>query len=233
MNKILIIEDDPIVGEMLQMYLSEEGFQVKRVEDSKQGLHELEALQPDIVILDLVLPGVNGAEFCLELRSVSQVPILMISMKTEVAVRIEALESGADDYLCKPFSMKELKAKISAMLRRSGMLQLKENKKALGLELPSLEKEISINTQTRSFYVRNQLVETTFSEFEIMKAFIANPGKVFTREEFISLLSGYDSNVTDRSIDVHIVNLRKKVEFDPKKPMHIKTVWGVGYKFLP
>jgi DNA-binding response OmpR family regulator len=232
MRKILIIEDDPIVGEMLQMYLSEEGFEVKRVEDSEAGLLELETMQPDILILDLMLPGVNGAEFCQALRSISQVPILMISMKTEVAVRINALEAGADDYLCKPFSMKELKAKVSAMLRRSDMLpQLIESNKTIKPDVLISESEITINLQTRAFYVRGQHVETTFSEFEIMKVFLANRGKVFTREEFISLLRGFDSEVTDRAIDVHIVNLRKKIEVDPKKPKHIKTVWGVGYKF--
>lgn len=233
MDKVLIIEDDNMIGEMLTMYLSEEGYAVKRVETGLLGLQELDQFQPDIILLDLMLPDVNGTELCSKLRSVSPVPIIIVSMKLEVADRVDALNAGADDYLCKPFSMRELKARITANIRRTHLIQQTfGTSESLITDSNQDEEIITLDIERRSLYVNKRLVETTFSEFEIMKLFCANRGKVYSREELINTLRGFDSFVTDRAIDVHIANLRKKIEEHPREPKFIKTVWGVGYKFM-
>ncbi|WP_028547976.1 response regulator transcription factor [Paenibacillus sp. UNC451MF] len=228
MHKVFIVEDDIIIGDMLSMYLSEEGYLVHRTETGKEALTLLEDFDPDIILLDMVLPDVSGIQLCGEVRKRSTVPILVVSMKTEVMDRVNALNAGADDYLCKPFSMRELSAKVAAMIRRTYYNHLTKAVEAEGVPAS----QIFLNYEKRSLYVNGQHVDTTFSEFEIMKLFIANPGKVYSREELINAVRGFDSFVNDRAIDVHIGNLRKKIEQDSKQPMYIKTVWGVGYKFM-
>ncbi|OPA77559.1 DNA-binding response regulator [Paenibacillus selenitireducens] len=231
MDKVLIIEDDNMIGEMMTMYLSEEGYSVKRTDSGLEGLLELERFRPDVVLLDLVLPDMNGIELCSKLRSATLAPIIVVSMKMEVSDRINALQAGADDFLSKPFSMRELTARINANIRRTHLyeqLVLQRDHRDVTSEMAEI---IVLDSERRSLYVNQRYVETTFSEFEIMKLFCANQGKVYTREELINTLRGFDSFVTDRAIDVHIANLRKKIEENPKEPKFIKTVWGVGYKF--
>ncbi|GAA4861969.1 response regulator transcription factor [Paenibacillus vulneris] len=228
MHKVFIVEDDIIIGDMLSMYLSEEGYTVHRTESGKEALTLLEEFDPDIVLLDMVLPDISGIQLCGEVRKISTVPILVVSMKTEVMDRVNALHAGADDYLCKPFSMRELSAKVAAMIRRTYYNHQIKNPGAESVT----SNQIFLNYEKRSLYVNGQHVDTTFSEFEIMKLFVANPGKVYSREELINAVRGFDSFVNDRAIDVHIGNLRKKIEQDSKQPMFIKTVWGVGYKFM-
>jgi DNA-binding response OmpR family regulator len=234
MNKVLIIEDDPMIGEMLSMYLSEEDYEVTRAVNGEQGLAKLEAVRPDIVLLDLVLPDMDGTRLCRGIREVSTVPILVVSMRTEVTDRIDALLAGADDYLCKPFSMRELSARITALIRRShypAQTAAAPSEQQPEQAVMKGDKHITLDLERRTVYVDDRLIETTYSEFEIMRLLCANPGKVFNRESLINALRGFDSFVTDRAIDVHIANLRKKIEYEPREPKHIKTVWGVGYKF--
>lgn len=233
----MIVEDDPMIGEMLAMYLSEEGYEVKRSENGTDGLRMTAQFAPDIVLLDLVLPDMYGTEFCTKLRETSLVPILVVSMKTEVSERVNALSAGADDFLSKPFSMRELTARMAALIRRSQfhLHQVAATRDVEPVMSPPVgpQRQVQLDQERRSLYVNGHYVETTFSEFEIMKLFTLFPGKVFSREELINALRGFESFVTERSIDVHIANLRKKVELDPKEPQYIKTVWGVGYKFQP
>ncbi|TDF97118.1 response regulator transcription factor [Paenibacillus piri] len=240
MPRVLIIEDDTIIGEMLKLYLSEEDFVVHRVETGHDSFHALDAFKPDVILLDLILPDVDGAELCSLLRNRTPVPILIVSMKNKVTDRIQALSSGADDYLSKPFSMQELKARIIAQLRRSQTRLSRENLPADAAEAAKPAREaaahlpepwLELDMDRRTLIVQNQPVDITFSEFEIMKLFYSYPGKVFSRDELINAIRGIDSFVNDRSIDVHVTNLRKKIELNPKQPKHIKTVWGVGYKF--
>lgn len=228
MVKVLIIEDDPIIGEMLEMYLSGEGYEVKRAMHASQGRDFVKQFAPEIILLDLMLPDSEGPGFCQELRESSGIPIIVISMRTQVADRIHALTAGADDYLCKPFSMQELKARMMSVLRRTAITVLANS----SAEQPSREVGLRLDTERRAILMDGEAVETTFSEYEIMKLFYRNPEKVFTREELISAVRGIDSFVNDRAIDVHITNLRKKIEANPREPRHIKTVWGVGYKFI-
>jgi DNA-binding response OmpR family regulator len=232
MSTVLLIEDDQSIADMISIYLSEEDYTVHWGADGQQGTKLFSTIEPDVIILDIMLPDTNGMDLCRDFRTVSNVPIMMISAKSEVSERVKALIIGADDYLCKPFSMRELAARTGALLRRSALNQ------AAHVVSPKTEIEldpqsIKIDMEKRCIYLLNHPVETTFSEFEIMKHFWMHPGKVFSREELLNNIRGIDTFVTERSVDVHITNLRKKVEIDPKEPKHIKTVWGVGYKFEP
>ncbi|MFD0711939.1 response regulator transcription factor [Paenibacillus sp. GCM10027626] len=237
MNKVLVIEDDVMMSDMLTLYLSEEGYAVKQAGNGEAGLRQLESFDPDLVLLDLMLPDWDGTELCRIIRQHSCVPVMVVSMKTEVSERVQALRAGADDYLCKPFSMHELSARIEALIRRSKLVGTSASNTLS--EMPFTDQKtaaeeapIRLDTERRLLLVRGVLVETTFSEFELMKLFLAQPGKVFSREDLINAIRGFDSFVTDRAIDVHIVNLRRKVEPNPKEPRYIRTVWGVGYKYV-
>jgi DNA-binding response OmpR family regulator len=232
MYKVLVIEDDVMMSNMLSMYLTEEGYQVSQAFRGDEGLQLAGSVMPDLILLDLILPDVDGIEVCLEVRKTSNVPIMILSMKSEVSERVQALKSGADDYLCKPFSMHELTARAEALIRRSNVIY-GESAVAVAAEAPGMASPemIQLDVERRLLLVRGQLVETTFSEYELMKLFLAHPGKVFSREELINAIRGFDSFVTDRAIDVHIVNLRKKIELNPKEPRLIRTVWGFGYKY--
>ncbi|UKS27469.1 response regulator transcription factor [Paenibacillus sp. HWE-109] len=227
MSKVLIIEDDLSIGEMMSIYLYEEGYQVMRAETGRQGETLFRDFEPDVIVLDIMLPDVDGIQLCTHFRSASMIPILMVSAKSEVSDRVKGLQTGADDYLCKPFSMRELAARLQALLRRSHVFvpptaQTEESSDPI----------VHLDFEKRCLFVQNKLIETTFSEFEIMKLLWQNQGRVYSREELLNRVRGFDSYVTERAIDVHIANLRKKIEVDPKEPKYIKTVWGVGYKFL-
>jgi len=229
LTKILVVEDEKIIGEMISMYLTDENFTVRRVESGREAMDSLLRFDPDVVLLDLMLPDVDGIEVCRLMRQRSDRPILMISMNTKVNERVRALNAGADDYLCKPFSMQELKARIGAALRRYKPAAA-ANETAAALE--ARQSGLELDPQKRLVLVEGRPVETTFSEFELMRLLFEHPGRVFTRDELISMLRGVDSYVNDRAIDVHITNLRKKIESNPKEPQYIKTVWGVGYKLV-
>ncbi|MGO4108901.1 response regulator transcription factor [Paenibacillus sp. YAF4_2] len=229
MNKVLVIEDDVMMRDMLSMYLSEEGYSVRQAGTAEGGLRIVQEFVPDIVLLDLMLPDLDGMEVCASIRERSHVPIMILSMKSEVSERVQALKAGADDYMCKPFSMHEMTARVEALIRRSHFSNT---------EIASAEEvveadfaPIQLDAERRMLLVRGKLIETTFSEFEMMKLFLSHPGKVFSREELINTIRGFDSFVTDRAIDVHIVNLRKKIEQNPREPRLIRTVWGFGYKY--
>lgn len=236
MTRVLVIEDDPIIGEMLTLYLTEEQFIVQRVETAREGKMALSNFQPDILLLDLMLPDASGTELCSEFRRHTSLPIIVISMKTSVNDRIQAISAGADDYLCKPFSMHELKARMYAVLRRTSQ-QSTPSTYTSGATSAStvsttLQQGLSLDLERRTIVLDGEHIETTFSEYEIMKLFYQNPGRVFSREELINAVRGIDSFINDRAIDVHVTNLRRKLEKNPKEPLYIKTVWGVGYKFI-
>lgn len=231
MYKVLVVEDDVMMSDMLSMYLSEEGYDVKQAFTGKEGLQLIDQFMPHLLLLDLMLPDMNGITLCYEVRENSTIPIMILSMKSEVSDRVSALKAGADDYLCKPFSMHELTARVEALIRRS--IRMTSEIKETRFLQPEVDESIQLDYERRQLIVRGQAVETTFSEYEIMKLFLTSPNKVFSRDELISAIRGFDSFVTDRAIDVHIVNLRKKIEQNPKEPKLIKTVWGFGYKYSP
>lgn len=227
--KILLIEDDYVVGDMIAMYLRDENYDVLRIDSGSEGIQQVKEYHPDIIIMDFVLPDANGTEMCTELRSFSSIPIIMISISTNITNRIEALMAGADDFISKPFSMRELLARIIACTRRR---VLHDNQTSEMIDVEESVSSIHINQIQRTIYVNGQYVETTYSEYELLRLFYFNPRRVFTREHLITLLGGEETLVNDRSIDVHITKLRKKIEKDPKNPKHIITVWGAGYKFV-
>jgi Response regulators consisting of a CheY-like receiver domain and a winged-helix DNA-binding domain len=236
MTKALVIEDDPIIGEMLTLYLVEEHFVVNRVETAREGLQAIHTFEPDIILLDLMLPDAAGTELCAQVRDITDLPLIVISMKSAVADRIQAISSGADDYLCKPFSMQELKVRMNAVLRRYSQKPVLTTTSSVAKldhkSLPLSQQGIALDLERRTIVIDGEHIETTFSEYEIMKLFIQHPGRVFTREELINAVRGIDSFINDRAIDVHVTNLRRKLEKNPKEPQYIKTVWGVGYKFM-
>ncbi|MEW9700737.1 response regulator transcription factor [Paenibacillus sp. SI8] len=237
MYKVLLIEDDAMIGDMVSMYLGEEGFQVVRYENGTEGFRAVQQFSPDILLLDLMLPDMDGLELCQQVRETSKIPIMIVSMKNKVVERVHALSVGADDYMCKPFSMHEMSARVHALIRRSKLYQTKRPTAVphTGSGVLLIDREdcvVHLDQDTRSMWVHGDLVETTYSEFEIMKCFVKHPGRVFSREDLLQMVRGFDSFVTDRAIDVHIANLRKKIEDNPKEPKRIRTVWGVGYKFV-
>ncbi len=233
MTKVLIIEDDLIFGEMLRLYLSGENYEVEHAQTAKDALELFRTSGPCVILLDLMLPDADGADLCVTLRGLTDAPIIVVSMKSEVNEKIKVLMAGADDYLCKPFSMQELKARIETVLRRATpQLQAAADASAAA-NAGAPQERIRIDLEKRTIVLDGQHTETTYSSFEIMRLFCQHPGRVFSREELINALRGVDSFVNDRAIDVHVTNLRKKIEINPKEPKHIKTVWGVGYKFQP
>lgn len=231
MDRVLLIEDDDIIGEMVCMYLTEEGFLVQRAHNGRDGLVALREFEPDLILLDLMLPDFEGTDLCNSLRSLTHVPIIIISSNSKVSEKIEAFTVGADDYLCKPFSMHEMKARIQALLRRfKQVLPPEEQLVQQAVTVPLMD--LNINLEKRTLYVRGESVDMTFSEFELIRLLYEHPERVYRREDLINALRGFDSYVNDRAIDVHITNLRRKIEANPKEPKYIKTVWGVGYKFV-
>jgi len=234
MTRVLVIEDDPIIGEMLTLYLSEENFDVQRVESAREGKFSLGTFNPDILLLDLMLPDASGTELCAEFRQLTAIPIIVISMKPSVTVRIQAISSGADDFLVKPFSMQELKVRMDAVLRRTSSLRTVAAARTRDVSNIATEptQGLVLDLERRTIVLDGEHIETTFSEYEIMKLFYQHPNRVFSREELINAVRGIDSFINDRAIDVHVTNLRRKLEKNPKEPQFIKTVWGVGYKFI-
>ncbi|NOU70581.1 response regulator [Paenibacillus sp. LMG 31458] len=229
MIKVLIIEDDIIIGQMISMYFSEDHFEVKQSVNGHDGLREIVQFQPDVILLDLVLPDYEGIELCGAIRRLSLVPIIVISTKNNIKEKVEAFNIGADDYLCKPFSMQELKARIKASLRMAD-IQVPAPGMSEGTE--SQYHDFTLDVERRLIVIKDQKIDITNSEFEIMKRFIHYPGRVFRRDELIDTLYRMGDIVNDRAIDVHITNLRRRIERNPKEPQYIKTVWGVGYKFV-
>jgi phosphate regulon transcriptional regulator PhoB len=227
-QKILVVEDEPDIRKLVQYNLTQERFNVLEAEDGEQALKLLQREKPSLVILDLMLPGLSGMELCKLLRQRSdtaKLPILMLTAKAGEADRIVGLEMGADDYLAKPFSPREMVARVRAILRRS---EAKPDTEAA----PSYEKgPLKIDFSTYEIFVRTRSVKLTLKEFELLRFLVQNPNRVLNRDQLLDRVWGGDTFVTPRTVDVHIRRLRKAVEKDDRKPKWILTVRGVGYKF--
>ncbi|KJD46088.1 response regulator transcription factor [Paenibacillus terrae] len=226
--KILIIEDEKSLADMIALHLQEEGYHTELIYDSKQALPTLMRFKPDIIVTDLMFSGMVECSLIGQIRQYTTVPVLVISNNTLLNIRIKALEDGADDFLCKPFNLRELTARIKALLRRCG--------RNMPAESQSITKKLKkvrvwVNDYRHSLLVDDREVEVTQIEFSIIKELSCYPGKVFTRSELMDRIKGGDGAYLDRTIDVHISSLRKKIERDPKNPQHIRTVWGRGYKY--
>jgi phosphate regulon transcriptional regulator PhoB len=227
-QKILIVEDEPDIRKLVQYNLTQERFNVLEAEDGEQALKLLQREKPNLVILDLMLPGLSGMELCKLMRQRSEtakLPILMLTAKAGEADRIVGLEMGADDYLAKPFSPREMVARVRAILRRSETTSATE-------AAPAYEKgSLKIDFSTYEVFVRAKPVKLTLKEFELLRFLVLNPSRVLNRDQLLDRVWGGETFVTPRTVDVHIRRLRKAVEKDDRKPKWILTVRGVGYKF--
>jgi DNA-binding response OmpR family regulator len=245
--KILVIEDETNIVDIIQLYLEQAGYTVLRASDGIAGL-ELHAREhPDLVILDLMLPLLDGMEVCRRIRNWANTPILMLTARQGEDDRIDGLEAGADDYLVKPFSPRELVSRVKAILRRSALTSTspgsssrdtRTSNEEQGPTSPRLLEEIRygaliINIPSRRVMANGQQLALTVKEFDLLVALASSPDRVFTREALLNQIWGYSYLGDGRTVDVHIGTLRKKLESVPGIPHHIQTVWGVGYKFIP
>jgi DNA-binding response OmpR family regulator len=220
---ILIIDDDAKLNRLLEDYLSKFGFRVMTAVRSEDGLKLLSRERPDLVILDVMLPGMDGFEVCREIRKTMDVPVVMLTARGEVTDRIVGLELGADDYLSKPFEPRELVARIQSVLRRS-------YEKAAESVMRAGDLVVDLDRQTAALEGKD--LDLTTMEFAMLALFVKHPGKVLTRERIMENLRGMEWDAYDRSVDVLLSRVRQKLGDDPKHPAWIKTVWGSGYKFI-
>ncbi len=224
-QRILVVDDEPMVTEVVERYLGREGFQVAIARDGESALEQAEKLAPDLIVLDLMLPRIDGLEVCRSLRAQSAVPIIMLTAKGEDADKVLGLGLGADDYVTKPFSPSELVARVRAVLRRSSRSVAPAEGATLSFG------ELHINPRSRTVFVGEEPVELTAKEFDLLFFLASSPGQVFTREQLLNQVWDYEYFGEASTVTVHVRRLRMKVERDPEHPRHIKTVWGVGYKF--
>ena len=227
-TQILVVEDEPSLAEVVSLYLKRAGFQVQVASSGGQAMSILEKRIPDFVIMDVMLPEVDGLSITRWLRDHSDVPIIMVTARREEVDRIAGLEMGADDYVVKPFSPQELVSRVRAVLRRVGRDQAgAESEKALTFD------SIQIDPRTRVVMVKESQVELTAKEFDMLYLLARHPKQVFTRDQLLERVWGGAEYIDPGTVTVHVRRLREKIESDPSKPKHLITVWGVGYKFEP
>lgn len=225
MPKILLIDDDEKLGELLQSFFQRFDLELEISHDPEAGLAALAAVEPDLVILDVMLPGQDGFEVCRSIRKTSSVPIIMLTARGEVTDRIVGLELGADDYMPKPFEPRELVARIQNVLRRSTTAVKKSNK----LEYVGLE----VDLDRRSAELDGAPLDLTTMEYQLLALFASNPGRTYTRDEILNELRGIDAQLFSRSVDILVSRLRQKLgDTSKKNARFIKTVWGTGYAFV-
>ena len=224
---ILVVDDEPTVTEVVSIYLKRAGYRVVVASDGQSALDVLESQSPDLVVLDLVLPKVDGLEITRWLRARGDVPIIMLTARREEVDRILGLELGADDYVVKPFSPQELVSRVKAVLRRT------YGSTAMRGERPLEVAHLRIDPQTRVVEAHGEKVPLTAKEFDLLWVLARRPGWVFNRNQLLDLVWGLTEYIDPSTVTVHVHRLREKIEADPSSPRHIQTVWGVGYKFEP
>ena len=224
-QKILIVDDDNNIAELISLYLTKECFETRIVNDGEQALKEFSVFQPDLILLDLMLPGIDGYQVCREIRHTSDVPIIMLSAKGETFDKVLGLELGADDYIIKPFDTKELVARVRAVLRRFKVKQPAANPSEKCVSYPDL----MINLTNYSVTYMGNHVDMPPKELELLYFLASSPNQVFTREQLLDHIWGYEYIGDTRTVDVHIKRLREKIK--DHASWAITTVWGIGYKF--
>lgn len=225
--KILVVEDEPSIAEVVGLYLRRAGYQVQSVRDGQAALETLSQGLPELVILDLMLPKLDGMTLTRWIRDRSDLPIIMLTARREESDRIAGLEMGADDYVVKPFSPQELVSRVRAVLRRT------RNQGEIGSEQTLVFADVRIDPQTRLVSVKDVEVSLTVKEFDMLWLLARHPRQVFSRDQLLERIWGVSDYIDPGTVTVHIRRLREKVEGDPSSPAHILTVWGVGYKFEP
>lgn len=225
-NKILIVDDDNEIRKITGIYLENEGYEVLKAENGEQALKIISENDIDLVLLDIMMPVMNGIEACMKIREDNIMPIIFLSAKSEDLDKIQGLASGADDYITKPFNAMELLARVKSQLRRYTRYSAPQNAAKNIIEVGNL----TINTDTRQVLVGDKEIRLTPKEFDILELLARNKGIVFSIEKIYERVWGEEFYKSDNTIMVHITKIREKIEEDPKKPVYIKTVWGVGYK---
>ncbi|KJR98374.1 MAG: transcriptional regulator [Peptococcaceae bacterium BRH_c4a] len=228
--KILIVDDEDQIRNIVRMYLAREGFTVKEAADGKQALEIIDGEQFDLIILDIMMPEVDGWTVCREVRSRWGVPIIMLTAREDEVDCVVGLEMGADDYMVKPFSPRELLARIKAVLRRTAGAS-GHNTGLVGKPDGIVNKLIEINAETRSVTISGHPVTLTVKEFDLLQLMVKHPGRVFTRDDLLQGVWGFDYFGDTRTVDTHVNRLRDKLGKVPGCPEIIRTVWGVGYKY--
>lgn len=221
-----MVEDEPMVAEVVERYLHREGFDVDVVQDGREALTAVDEKSPDLIVLDIMLPGVDGIEICRHVRARSAIPIIMLTARGEEVDRLLGLGLGADDYVVKPFSPRELVARVKAVLRRAGN-QAQVDGDSLRFD------DLRINGRTRTVEDLRGSINLTAREFDLLFHLAKHPGQVFTRDQLMDAVWDYEFPGDSSTVTVHMRRLRAKVEPDPTRPRYLKTVWGVGYKFDP
>ncbi len=224
-DRILIVEDEEEIAELLKDYLEEEHFEVIVASDGREAIHLYREYRPQLMILDIMLPGLDGMEVCRTIRSESSIPIIMLSAKKSDVDKIVGLGIGADDYVVKPFSPGEIIARVKAQLRRANQL----SSPAETSEIIRYQ-DLELNVKAYEVTVRNQPVAFSAKEFEVLRFLTLHPNQVLTREQIFQHVWGFDERGDLNTVTVHIKKIREKIEADPTNPTMIKTVWGVGYK---
>jgi len=233
-QKILVVDDELTVRRVIKQYLEKEGYEVIEADNGGQALNLLHQETPNLMILDIMLPGIDGFTIIRSLRqpvesnSVMSIPIIMLTARTQEIDRITGFELGTDDYVTKPFSPRELVMRVKALLRRSAPV---DSKQAIETAPPIVFGNLHLDPNTRTVEKAGQAIELTHKEFELLFFLASHPRHVFTRTQLLDKVWGYDFYGDDSNVTVHIHRLREKIEADPAKPQYIHTVWGVGYKF--
>jgi len=225
-KKILVVDDDRKIVELIQLYLEKDGYRVLVAHDGLEALEKARQARPDLIVLDLLLPGMDGLDVCRILQAEAETPIIMLTAKTTEGDKLVGLELGADDYITKPFSPRELLARVRAVLRRVA-------KEAAQATEELHFGRLIIDRRGHEVRLDGEVIPLTPTEFQLLAEMAREPGRAFTRLELLDQVFGYDFVGFERTVDVHVKNLRKKIETDPKQPCYIQTVYGVGYKFCP
>ena len=224
-RKVLVVDDDTKTVELVKLYLLRDGYKVFTASEGNQALDVARQVHPDLMVLDLMLPGVNGLEICRTIKNEFDVLVIMLTARTTEEDKLTGLGIGADDYVTKPFSPRELAARVRAVLRRLPEEALQRGPEEI------VRGDLVINFPNREAKINDRSLKLTPIEFKILGVMSREPGRVFSREQLIEMVFGYDFEGFDRTVDVHILNLRRKLEADSSQPHYIKTVYGAGYKF--
>ena len=227
MAKILVVDDEQVLVKGIKFNLQHEGYEVETGGDGEQAVELAREGSYDLIILDLMMPKMDGLQACMRIREFSNVPIIMLTARSEDTDKIIGFEYGADDYITKPFNILELKARVRALLRRAGMTEKKQE----GSDLKA--GHIRLDPEQRTAWREGQPVDLTAKEFDLMELLMRNPGRVYSRENLLNVVWGYEYVGDYRTVDVHVRRLREKLELDPANPEYIRTKWGVGYFLSP
>lgn len=224
-SKILVVDDEKLIVKGIKFSLEQEGWEVDVAYDGEEALKLALSKEYSIILLDVMLPVFDGLEVCRQIRATSNVPIIMLTAKGEDMDKIMGLEYGADDYVTKPFNILELKARIKAILRRAAQNNKEQNKKMIAIE------DLRLEINSRRVFIKDEEINLTAKEFDMLALLASSPGKVYSRDQLLDTIWGYDYPGDVRTVDVHVRRLREKIEPNPGQPEYIHTKWGVGYYF--